>query len=305
MSATDIEWADRVWNPVTGCTKFSPGCAHCYAETLAHRFWKDRAFSDVQVHPDRLSAPLRWRKPARIFVNSMSDLFHESVSDTFIDQVFAVMGLATWHTFIVLTKRVTRMRAYLSEPRAARWTDEIVRLKVRRPRSFGGWTPEWWGNFSTHIQIGASVENQAVADARLPDLIQTPAVRRIVSYEPALSAIDFSRWLLRPDPHGAPADLVPTGQIHQIIVGGESGPQARPCDVQWIRSAALQCHMTGVACFVKQLGARPYDSLLAWKALGRQESSLAHMQHVGAYRKNGKWNDPSEWPEDLRVRELV
>jgi len=221
---TSIEWTDATWNPVTGCSKVSAGCKNCYAEAIADRFWAgSRKFTDVMCHEDRLMEPLKWKKPRRVFVNSMSDLFHEDVPDEFIDKIFAVMALADKHKFQILTKRPSRMQSY------------VVGLVSRPP---------------SNVWLGVSVEDQATADERIPLLIETPAAVRFVSYEPALGPVDFSK---------VPGQSRVVARIPDwIIVGGESGANARPCKVEWIRKAVTQCAAAGVACFVKQdSGIRP------------------------------------------------
>jgi len=300
-----------VWNPVTGCTKVSAGCKHCYAEKIAHRFWpKSRKFTDVQCHPDRLDQPIRWRKPQRVFVNSMSDLFHEKVPDEFIAEVFGVMAVAgagdddsgnrpfggTWrdnilahrygpHTFQVLTKRDKRMQNLLSSRSfrekvagaAYRWAHnkrDAGYLSDCISHTAPGRAGRYWPLSNVHL--GVSCENQAVADERIPLLLRTPAARRFVSLEPLLGPID----LLYPDslwPHGPPYCCngigcgcrgrpfappfiwAPDDQgIAQVIVGGESGPGARPCHVDWIRHIVQQCREAEVPVFVKQdFGPRP------------------------------------------------
>ena len=203
---TTIEWTDATWNVVTGCSKVSPGCKNCYAEAVANRFWakqyppipsvvngepdgRDRRFTDVQCHPDRLEQPLHWRKPQRIFVNSMSDLFHEDVPDEFIFQVFGVMFLAKQHTFQILTKRAERMLDCCL--RAAKdptsyiwaWASELQQGSVDVPQTI---------TFPlSNVHLGVSVENQKYADERIPKLLQTPAAKRFVSYEPALGPINW------------------------------------------------------------------------------------------------------------------
>lgn len=287
-TATTIEWTDVTWNPVSGCRKVSPGCAHCYAETMARRQmgpWKGRAFEDVRLHPDRLDAPLRWRKPKRVFVNSMSDLFHEDVPDEFIDRVFATMALAKQHTFQVLTKRPKRMQAFCSGPMMSDWP---------------GGLPNVW--------LGVSAEDQQRADERIPILLDTPAAVRFVSAEPLLGPIEFSASCVAPF-SGFPDEV--NGGLHWIIVGGESGPGARPCDVDWIRDIVRQCREAGVACFVKQLGAYPAlihgDAMATWlrdwnptvEPVGPE--AAAHFRVALRAQKGG---DPAEWPSDLRVREF-
>lgn len=299
-----IEWLHRpgtkpeVWNPVTGCTKVSEGCRNCYAERQAERFWptqypaEGRAFADVWTHPDRLDAPLRWKSPRTVFVNSMSDLFHEAVPNAFIDRAFAVMALCPQHTFIVLTKRPERMREY------------SVRL---------------WPN----VWLGVSVEDQRTADQRIPLLLDTPAAVRVVSAEPLLGPVDLNRdtngyeWLrgLLMTLGGA-ARHVWLPPLDWLIVGGESGPQARPCDVAWVRSLVRQTKAAGVPVFVKQLGANVLDRNDAgfegdsgpqgWPVDTKTHDVVARRCQGDPVRvclRDRKGGDPSEWPEDLRVRE--
>ena len=250
VTNTSIEWCDTTWNPVTGCTKVSPGCAHCYAEGIAKRLWKGRPFEDVRVHADRVNQPYRWRKPRRVFVNSMSDLFHEDVPFRFIDAVFHVMRETPKHTYQILTKRPDRMRLYMRDTRA---------------RSL----PNVW--------LGVSVENQRMADERIPLLLDTLAAVRFLSVEPLLGPVNLHPWL--------------SGGINWVIVGGESGPKARPCELRWIGSIVDQCAAAGVSAFVKQLGARPMHTSLTDARLGPLQI---------ADRKGG---NPDEWPPELRVRE--
>jgi protein gp37 len=224
---SSIEWTEATWNPVTGCNKISPGCAHCYAETLAERFRGvpghpfEHGF-DVQLRPEKLTLPLTWKKPRRIFVNSMSDLFHDAVPDEYIDRVFAVMAVASQHTFQVLTKRPARMRAYIA---------------AREPLFGFPWP-------LAHIWLGVSVENQHWARERIPILLQTPAAVRFLSCEPLLGPVDLGQ---------AHADQRYPG-IDWVIVGGESGPKARRMELEWALSLVRQCQSARVPVFVKQLG---------------------------------------------------
>lgn len=167
MAKTKIEWTETVWNPVTGCSKVSQGCKNCYAETIAKRFWGDRKFTDVICHEDRLEQPLHWKKPRMIFVNSMSDLFHEDVPFEFIDRCFNVMSACDWHTYQVLTKRPERMNEF-----------------------FGKHNPP-----SRNVWLGVSVEDQTTADERIPLLLQTPASVRWISAEPLLERINITKYL--------------------------------------------------------------------------------------------------------------
>jgi len=282
---TGIQWTDATWNPVSGCSKVSPGCKNCYAERDWPRLSKNpkspyfgRAFTDVKCHPERLDQPLRWRAPRRIFVNSMSDLFHHAVPDQFINDVFQIMEMCEKHTFQLLTKRPGRMLGFLRSV----FPDPPV-------------APNIW--------LGVSVENQATADERIPILMKTPAAVRFLSVEPLLEAVDITNKGIKNgyslptarDRNGFGIEWTDPGDayigVDWVIVGGESGPHARPCNVEWIRSIVRQCEASRVPVFVKQLGANPDFRVheLDWGA------SPLFDRHGG---------DPAEWPEDLRVREF-
>jgi protein gp37 len=219
MSASStIEWTDATWNPVRGCTKISPGCKHCYAETFAERFRGvpghayERGF-DLRLVPEKLAEPLRWTRPKKIFVNSMSDLFHEKVPDEYIVTVARVMEAAPWHTYQVLTKRSERMR-------------DLLRTKVR----FAAGLPHiWWG---------VSVEDRRYGVPRIDHLRAAPAAVRFLSVEPLLE--NLGQLSLK--------------DIHWVIAGGESGWGARPMDRVWVTSIRDQCHKAGVPFFFKQWG---------------------------------------------------
>jgi protein gp37 len=323
---TAIEWTDRTWNPVRGCSRVSEGCRNCYAERIAARFsGPGEAFHDfakvpeaggaawtgkVALIPEKLDEPLRWRKPSRVFVNSMSDLFHEKLSDADIDRVFAVMACSPRHTFQVLTKRPERMRAYI-EPRAARpfaWWQGLVlttgdwglledagnafeRIGERRPFPL----PNVW--------LGVSVEDQPTADERIPLLMATPAAVRFVSYEPALGPVNFEKETLVVTTRGVRsaqplycAKVNGVGLLDWIIYGGESGPGARPNDIAWARATRDACKAAGVAFFCKQLGAKPTTDIRT-----RPAGEPSYWTDTLRDRKGG---DPAEWPKDLRVREF-
>ena len=213
-----IEWTDATWNPIRGCTKISPGCAHCYAETFAERFRGvpghpyEQGF-DLKLVPEKLSEPLRWKAPRMVFVNSMSDLFHEDVADDYIEQVCRVMVQASRHTFQVLTKRSERMR-------------NLLRTRL----GFAAVEP--------HIWFGVSVENRKHGLPRVEHLRSAPAGLRMLSVEPLLEDL-------------GPIDLA---EIGWVIAGGESGPGARPMEIDWIRSIRDQCRSSGVPFFFKQWG---------------------------------------------------
>ncbi len=282
---TGIQWTDATWNPVSGCSKVSPGCKNCYAERDWARLSKNpkspyfgRAFTDVRCHPERLEQPLRWRRPRRIFVNSMSDLFHESVPDDFIDRVFAIMALATQHTFQVLTKRPERMQRYAQgDSQAARTAARSLNEDIPWP------LPNVW--------LGVSVEDQATAEERIPILLRTPAAIRFLSVEPLLDRVTLDTWL---DPCGYYCDHgeeYPAGHrpdrslIDWVIVGGESGPHARECRLECIGSIVSQCCRARVPVFVKQIGSAPVSYDADWDA---------------ALVKDPKGGDPAEWPAYLR-----
>lgn len=238
MGKTKIEWADRVWNPVTGCSKVSEGCRHCYAEMMAKRFWGERNFSDVQCHEERLGDPLKWKKPARIFVNSMSDLFHHDVPIGFIAGVWSSMLVADHHTFIVLTKRPKRMLDVVS--------------KLHSDHYF-------YTNHLPNVWLGVSVEDQVTADERIPLLLQTPAAKRVVSIEPALGPVSLQGWdgKYQRNYLGSEGikDRTKRGPIDWVIMGGESGPGARPMHKNWAYNVLDQCQEAEVPFFFKQWGA--------------------------------------------------
>jgi protein gp37 len=215
---TKIEWTDATWNPVRGCTKVSPGCKHCYAETFAERFRgvKGHPFEfgfDLRLIPHKLAEPLRWRQPRMIFVNSMSDLFHEAVPDEYIESVCRAMLLANWHTYQVLTKRSGRLKRMLS----GKLSDAAGAQHI------------WWG---------VSVENRKHGLPRITDLRESPARVRFLSIEPLIEDIG----------------QINLEGIHWVIVGGESGPGGRPIAPEWVRSIRAQCAAIDVAFFFKQWG---------------------------------------------------
>ena len=222
MSKTKIAWSERVWNPVTGCTKVSAGCKNCYAEAIMARY-KWHKFTDVTLHPERLDAPLHWRKPSRVFVNSMSDLFHENVPEEFVRSMFAIMADSGKHRFQILTKRAERMMSTLLQ-----WERDGMCLRS----GYGVRLPNVW--------LGVSVENQEQAMKRIPYLIETPAAIRWISVEPMLGPVDFFE-----DP-GYEMFL------DWVVVGGESGPNFRSMDIEWLESIVEQCKTAGVRVFVKQ-----------------------------------------------------
>lgn len=295
---TKIQWTDSCWNPVRGCSRVSPGCDNCYAMGQAHRFsgpggpydglttlrkgkvdWSGR----VRFVPNALGEPLRWRKPRRVFVNSMSDLFHESLSNEQVAAVFGVMAACPQHTFQVLTKRAERMREWFEwlafdccdengppEPvvcgiHAANHCADVDHLGL----------PATWPLFN--VWLGVSAEDQKRADERVPHLLATPAVVRFVSVEPQVGHVDLSAFLS----HEIGLDWA--------IIGGESGSRARLFDIAWARQLKEQCTDAGVAFFMKQAGANVIDSDYGLSPLSYHDKKGGNM---------------SEWPEDVRVRQF-
>lgn len=238
---TAIEWTNATWNPVTGCSKISPGCDHCYAERFSERFrgvvgHPFQSGFDLTLRPDRLVQPLKWRRPRMIFVNSMSDLFHKRVPRSFIDSVFDTMESAGWHTFQVLTKRSSLMRDYICDRYGS----------ARAP---------------DHIWLGVSIED-GTKHSRARHLSQTPAAIRFLSVEPLIG----------------PVGELPLRGIQWVIVGGESGPGARPMKPEWAQSVRDQCVSRGIPFFFKQWGG-------------------VHPKSGGRELDGREW---SEWPRSAR-----
>lgn len=320
MGKTSIQWTDMTWNPVRGCTRKSPGCINCYAEVMAARFSKPgqwghgfatmkggdhRWTGKLELTDSMLTLPLSWRKPRRIFVNSTSDLFHEALPDEAIDKVHAVMACCGHHTFQVLTKRPERMAPYYARRDRAQKVKEAART-FGRALEFEGISmlPQVLPN----LWLGTSIEDQERADERIPLLKATPAAVRFLSVEPLLEEVELG-------------DL--TG-IHQVIVGGESGPGARPFYAGWARKIVKRCQGQGIACFVKQMGSHVRDRNDAGFEGGDgsnetewPDMDFAKIEHdpdgysaeyqgapVRLHLSAKKGDDPAEWPEDLRVREM-
>lgn len=287
--STKIEWTNETWNPTTGCTKVTQGCKNCYAKRLAPKVFagqtitvngvtRPREFEDVLVHHDRLDMPLRWRSPKRVFVNSMSDLFHKDIPDQFITDVFGIMALAHWHTFQVLTKQPQRMVEYLSRG------DHGVIAQFEALQRNGGISTKrvfsaldvkrrdgiLWEWPLPNVWLGVSVEDQATADERIPLLLQTSAAVRFLSCEPLLGPINIEKftgeghcpnaddathcvhwWDGAGEPCCRCRQIAP---IDWVIAGGESGPKSRPSHPDWFRSLRDQCAATDVPFFFKQWG---------------------------------------------------
>lgn len=299
-TATKTQWTTHTFNPWRGCTKVSPGCANCYAEQLSRRNpavlgeWGPQGVRVVAAE-SYWRQPLAWDRAAakagerrRVFCASLADVFEDR------DELAAPrrrLARLIWDTphldWLLLTKRPENANRMIYEM----WFEDAE------------WPKNYW--------LGVSVENQAAADERIPLLLQTPAAVRFLSVEPLLGPVNLAPWLSPPafpdgryeagpgrpvygcddsDPFSVAIKPI---TVNWVIVGGESGPNARPCDLAWVRSIVKQCHDAGVACFVKQLGSRPFDSFY--------RSGVADQR---LHLRDKKGGDPSEWPEDLCVREF-
>ena len=393
---SNIEWTEKTWNPVIGCTRVSEGCRNCYAEVMARRLaamaikdggkgrkanylnvvkhdamgtplpqWNGK----IELVEEALGDPLRWRKPSMIFVNSMSDLFHENVPLDYIIKVLAVCAICPQHTMQILTKRPERMVEVINMGdlghqiyrQVQEWLDEGEqgflgkqwdRVRELSGRSVTGGRHYFmaWNLPLKNVWLGTSVEGQATADKRIPHLLKCPAAIRFVSAEPLLGAVDIREWIncwcpncgsdgsegrfpqrnsgaSNPKKRGAiycpscnknmpnfpTIDREINGEwytfndIDWIIVGGESGPGARPCDIDHLLDVMYQCKQAGVACFIKQLGSKPVTSNanlydfpdhVKFAEYGDAAASASIIL------KSPKGSDMSEWPEDLRVRQM-
>lgn len=288
-----IEWTQASWNFIDGCTRISDGCDHCYIERtppfrMAHRHFDKPGIggtTGVRLHSDKLGLPMKWRKPRRIFTNSLGDLFHEAVPDQFIAEAFAVMVLAPQHTYQVLTKRHARMRSLLGGAKTNGFLHLIAdAILARGYRTSFAWPlPQVW--------LGVSVENQQWADIRIPALLDTPAAVRWLSCEPLLGAVDLAAHLDRMEHKGSEHSADVGGidwygpRIGWVVAGGESGPGARPMHPAWARTLRDQCASAGVPYFFKQWGEHvtvdqmTVDTFRAWDA--------AHGSDV--YRDDVQW----------------
>lgn len=286
MKTTTIEWTDTSWNPIRGCVEVSPGCARCYAKTFAERFRGvaghpyEQGF-DPRIVPAKLGEPLSWREPRRVFVNSMSDLFGEWVSDEFIAAVWGVMAAAPSHTFQMLTKRSERLRQWFSMigtgvlPTLAGFVgdaDSEVDECVTAADALLKLPSEGLSTWPlSNVWVGVSVENRKHGVPRIAHLRSVPAAVRWLSCEPLLEDL---------------GDVDLAG-IDWVVVGGESGPLARRCDHAWLRRVVAQCNEQSVPVFVKQLGAR----------------QVSDGGVVPASKLNRKGSDFTAMPADLRRRE--
>jgi protein gp37 len=328
-----IAWTDATWNPLRGCSRVSEGCRNCYAESMAGRFCgpgmafegvakrvdgKGRWTGDVKLIEERLTDPLHWRKPRKVFVNSVSDLFHPAVPDEWIDRIFAVMALSPQHTFQVLTKRPERMREYVAHA-CGRVAETIIRFRRERgdpnmaviplPHIRPGYP--WWP--LPNVWLGVSVENQPAADERIPHLLRTPAAVWFVSCEPLLGPVELTcirqaddvlpgqdaacGWYIDSlvgdawdDENGALTgeyrQSFGSAKINWVIVGGESGPNARPMNPDWTRSLRDQCADAKVPFMFKQWGEWLCSDSVDQPAYRGEHRYLGDHQH--AYRVGKK-----------------
>lgn len=310
--STKIEWCDEVWNPIVGCSRVSRGCDHCYAKGIAHRQLSPRHrgltkaqlarggdprphgnqigidwTGRVRLLPDVLPRPLGWRRPRRVFVNSMSDLFHPAVPSEFVAAMFGVMAACSRHTFLLLTKRDPGSWYRWIEGREIDAIESAVTRYDLFPRV--GLTADFtWPLPNVHL--GVSAEDQPTWDKRVPRLLECPAALHWVSCEPLLGPIDLCPRT-KDRPH-----------VEHVVIGGESGPRARQCNVDWIRSIVKQCRQAGILAFVKQLGAHYVDPA---NAVGGVLAKPPDVYGPLVRRlRDHKGADLAEWPADLRVREL-
>lgn len=305
---TKIQWTDRVWNPVRGCSLVSAGCANCYAIKQAHRFsgpgmpyegltelgpQGPRWNGTIRLVREALEEPLHWKTPRRVFVNSMSDLFHEDVPDNFIIQVFFAMAVTPRHTYQILTKRPERMRAVCSgENMLLALATALTQFTVMIPgyslsiRHNGDGIDG--GVILPNVWLGVSVEDQATADERIPILLRTPAAVRFISAEPLLGPIDLDQNCYLP----YRGNVLSYSGLDWVILGGELGSDARPSDLAWIRSIKAQCQAAKVPVFVNQLGANIAPIVV-------ENNSVKER----LWLKERKGGDMAEWPLDLQVRE--
>jgi protein gp37 len=325
-SDTAIEWCDHTFNPWWGCQRVSPGCEHCYAEAFAKRVgFNNRSQTADGQGPIRAplpllwgpgsahrffgekhwAEPLKWNEKAkrdgvrrRVFCASMADVFEDR--EDLVEpreQLWDLVARTEHLDWLVLTKR----------------PENIARMIPWGPLGTHRADPKCWWN----VWLGTTAEDQQRADERIPELLTTPAAVRFVSYEPALGAVDFARisrnsqglsiqalvkdGFTMPDKPWAMCQVYEHPALDWIIVGGESGRGARPFDVEWARSTVAQCKAAGVACFVKQLGAKPFDSMQHVRVDVRSKQALTS-NHLSL--KDRKGGDMSEWPEELRVRQF-
>lgn len=304
-----IQWTDKTFNPIRlirddgshgghWCRKISEGCANCYAEEqnqsnyfsfASHLKYTGKMPENLILDEQVLSDIIKLKKPHKIFMCSMTDIFGDWIPEHWIDQIFATMLIAKQHTFQVLTKRPERMREYLSKPyfvNIARYIDQHFNNKFAHDN---------YELPADNIWLGTTCENQKTANERIPHLVQTPAKVRFLSCEPLLEEIDLDLdGLIDIEDEEGSCLAQPKDAINWLIVGGESGKNARPCHIEWIRSLVNQCKTANIPVFAKQLGSKPINSV-------PYGSTFVHFP---LKLKNKKGGDIEEFPEDLQVREF-
>jgi protein gp37 len=301
---TKIPWTDETWNPFVGCSPVSSGCQHCYAARTAARGLQD-------AHKGLTG---RWRAGRRVFVGSMSDIGHEDLPDRVRLKVWATMALTPRHTYQILTKRLYNLRRFMDWLTRGAYDDDLMalgRIIDEAAKIHDAWPaprPQWLTDAVEAIEfwplpnvdIGVTTEHAGAYRERMPDLVRIPAARRFVSIEPMIGPIN-----MRLGDCWTEEDHYPLYErIHQVIVGGETGRDARPCAIEWVRGVVTQCHDWVVPCFVKQLGAFPVENV---KVVGKTEGSDGEKitQLRGERVRLGSSNGSrmSEWPRDLWVQE--
>lgn len=308
---TAIEWTDETWNPTVGCSRISPGCDNCYAIGVAHRAMQPAHVGltvrkvdflpsgeaiehgrpdwtgEVRELEERLDVPFRWKRPRRVFVDSMSDLF--LADDLFVASVFAVMSLTPQHTYQVLTKRHKALS--ILDDGDWRYKVGLARMRLANRLGLEHVAPPWP---LPNVWLGVSVETQRYADLRIPTLLEAPAVVRFLSVEPLLGPVDLGAWLHTVD--GRPT----SSGLGWVIAGGESGPGARPMHPSWVRSIRDQCSSAGVPFFFKQWGALvPYEADPQPPFWNSQHGDTIDGHHLPAELTDHERVDGWWWPADL------
>ena len=331
MAKSKIEWTDVTWNPVTGCSPLSPGCAHCYARRMAKRLAGRCGYPaaphefEVTLHPERLSEPLGWKKPRRVFVVSMGDLFHEDVPDEYVDAVFAVMAAAEQHTFQVLTKRPERMYQWLQSlytrslrypalgKRSVSYTYGQIGEMLRAGALEYGVQLGPINRFFplANVWLGVTVENQEQANQRVPVLLAAPGEVRFVSVEPMLGPVDLTslqcerlKWdaltgyQYEIENAGSQRNWqAGTARLNWVICGGETGPGARPMHPDWVKALREQCQTADVPFFFKQWGDRPDATVFETQLVDER----GNLKHNGRMLDGQVWNEyPWRWHSDYQ-----
>lgn len=329
FSANPIKYRDAAGKVVWACVHASPGCQHCYSETLAKRYGKGGPFNvptTANVTPFADEAELHKMLTAkrigglevsgsRCFVGDMTDVFGDWVPDALLDEMFAAFALRSDVTWQVLTKRADRMRAYITSRGAETSFHVRLRAILHNARNEGSTPQHTWP--LPNVWLGVSAEDQQRADQRIPHLLQTPAAVRFVSAEPLLGPLNLSRYLEGHEDHGIDlsrsagsrvgACVGYTPPLDWVIPGGESGHGARLCEVEWIESLVKQCVWSGVACFVKQLGAKPASvspTLDEWPRYAEWTSAGKGVGLGVVKLRDKKGGTADEWPLHLRVRQF-